>query len=132
MSRKPAYERTMMRALGTSVLAVFVLGFTSGPLRSCVSHPGHAPAQHAHESVPDAHAGSHHATQTDDGPTPPHSGCSCLGVCSVEQAPYLPVAYTPTPAYVPTAPKTISWVSGRTHAKRDQLDVPLARPPPVV
>jgi hypothetical protein len=132
MPRNPANERATS-ALGMSVLAVFVLGITSGPLRSCVSHPGHAPAQHAHESVPDAHAGSHHATQAgDEERTPEHPGCSCLGLCSLEQAPYLPVARTPNLAYVPTAPKTISWVSDRTHAKRDQFDVPLARPPPVV
>ncbi|MDH3207843.1 MAG: hypothetical protein OEO79_14660 [Gemmatimonadota bacterium] len=121
-----------MRALGVSVLAVFLFGLTSGPLRTCVSHPGHASDQHESQ-VATEHGASHHPMPaTDRAPDAEHEGCSCLGHCSVETAPYAPRAGVPVLAQTPDAPRDLSPVVDQVLTKRDQFRLPLARPPPAV
>lgn len=129
MPRDTADKRAI-RTLGVSVLAVFLFGWASGPLRTCFSHPGHA-SGHASELAPD-HMVSHAETNTPEtAPTAEHEGCSCLGQCSLEHAP-LPGTDRPALAHSPTPPKALIAASGRTYAKHDPFGLPLARPPPAV
>ena len=130
MPRGSAYKRAMS-TLGTSVLAVFLFGLTSAPLRPCFSHPGHD-SGHANELAQEPIASHHGATTTEHAPASEHEGCSCLSQCSLEHAPHLPGADLPALAYSPIAPKALIAASGRTHTPHDQFGVPLARPPPAV
>jgi hypothetical protein len=131
MPRDTAHKRAI-RALGCAVLAVFFFGFTSGPVRTCFSHPGHASGQHASGGTLE-HTDTHHgSTASDWTPTAEHEGCNCLGRCTVEPAPYLSGADLRTQIFTPHAPKTLIAVRGRAHAKHDQTGLHLARPPPAV
>ena len=124
-----AHERAL-RALGAGILAVFAFGTASGPLRDCVSHPGHAAGQHSAEHVASSSPGP--TASAGHLPASEHDGCSCLGLCSLEQAPGLTDAWGPRVAYTPNAPKALVAASARPHAACDAFDLPLARPPPAV
>ncbi|MGD8280323.1 MAG: hypothetical protein PVJ80_07150 [Gemmatimonadota bacterium] len=132
MIRANTHKRTL-RLLVASILAIFVVGSASGPLRTCYSHLGHAPgsaqALHAGAETASSHHVSGHAA---DDPAAGHEGCSCLGRCSPEQAPYLPGADTPSLAHAPAVPKTLvaAWI--QPLPEHDPLNLPLARPPPTV
>jgi len=131
MPQDSSYKRAM-RTLGVSVMAVFLFGLTSGPLRTCVSHPGHSLDQHESQ-VASVHGASHHAMPTTDrAPDAEHEGCSCLGHCSVETSPYAAGVEAPVLAQTPDAPRDLVPVSGRVLTKNDQLRLPLARPPPAI
>lgn len=131
MARHSAYD-FWTRTLGVPVLGVFLFGITSGPLRPCDSHPGHSSALHE-TSLASEHVGSHEAGHANDhSSVPQHQGCSCLGRCSVEQAPYLPGADVAPVVHTPTAPKALAAASIPHFAGHDRLRIPLARPPPAV
>jgi hypothetical protein len=123
MPRGTAHKQ-VMRALGCMVLAVFLVGFWSGPVRSCFSHPDHASAAE--------HEGSLRSVAGHRAPAAEHEGCTCLARCNVEQAPYLSGADFLAQAFTPHAPRALVAAQGRTHSKHDQRSLPLARPPPAV
>ena len=130
MLRITANKRALS-TLGTCVLAVFLFGLSSGPLRPCASHPGHTSAPHGSHVAPDQ-ASSHHATHSTEQTHAPDEGCTCLDQCSLEHAPYLFGADLPSLAYDTAIPRALVASAGRAHAKHDQFGVPLARPPPEV
>jgi len=131
-----AAESRAMRALGTFMLAAFVAGLVSGPLRTCVTHPGHG----LPESTGDVavghlaeHMAAHQQTPPDDGvPHREHEGCSCLGQCSLEHPQYLPTTAVPVLAQAPMVPRALVAEHGRPLPQHDRLSLPLARPPPSV
>jgi hypothetical protein len=130
MRRGSATTRAI-RTLGTLVLAVFLLGLTSGPLRKCVSHPAHATGAHAGELAPE-HVTAHHGPAHEErAPDPGHGGCTCLGQCSLEQAPHVGVG-VPALAHGPEAPRALAAASGALPSPIDRIGIPLARPPPAV
>lgn len=125
-------HKRAVRTLGVSVLAIFLFGLTSGPLRTCVSHPGHSSSQHGGDAAPE-HDASHHASPATDGaPDAEHQGCTCLGVCSVQTAPYAPGADLPALAQSPDATRDLSPAIDQVLLKHDRFRLPLARPPPAV
>ena len=129
MPNDHAYKRAT-RSLGVSILAVFLFGLTSAPLRTCVSHPGHSSGQHGGQ-VATEHGASHHVMPaTDRAPDVDHRGCSCLGQCSVQTEPYAPGAEVPVLAESRDAPRDLAPVSATELAKHDKFRLPLARPPP--
>ena len=122
--------RSALRLLGVGVLAIFIMGAASGPIRTCLSHPGHASGELAMApEFPSAHGPEASASH---GPTSEHEGCSCLERCSLEQAPGLLESPGPGVADDPSVPKTLAapWV--RPYAPAAAFDIPLARPPPAV
>jgi len=139
MLKAKAYERAL-RALGTGVLAVFLVGSASGPLRTCLNHPGHAAGDHGVEYSAVSHVAEHVADHSghettepvDHGPATDHEGCSCLGRCSLEHAPSLLGSLGPSLAHTPAAPKAIAASAVQDFVRQDPFDLPLARPPPAV
>lgn len=148
MNRANACER-VTRVLGTAIVAVFLFGSVSGPLRTCLSHPTHASGSHGGMHSAPQHAAAQGATQAPShgathgdthGETAPaehvpatdHAGCSCLGRCSLENAPGLPGSFGPTTAQASDAPRATVAASVRVYTGRDPFQLPLARPPPAV
>ena len=139
MVRANAYKR-VLRALGAGVLAVFAFGSTSGPLRTCLNHPSHASGEHGAEHSATSHAVDHATAYAGHEPPPPvdhgpasdHEGCSCLGLCSLENAPGLPGERGPSLVAAPNAPKAIAADVVNDFRRHDAFNVPLARPPPAV
>lgn len=120
-------RKRALDVLGAGILAVFLLGSASGPLRPCPTHPGHASDAHEGEHP----APSHDATSPTDHPTGgEHPGCSCLGQCSLEHAPGLAGSDELSAERAPAAPKTLPMPPLRPRAQHDPFDLPLARPPP--
>jgi len=131
MTRDAAHRRAM-RALGALVLGVFLFGFTSGPLRTCQSHPGHAPAQQSTD-VAQNHMAAHHASQPGDTvPHREHEGCSCLGQCSLEHPHQLAPARAPALVLVPMVPRAVVSEHDLPQVEQTWRSLPLARPPPAV
>lgn len=131
---RAAGHRSAMRVLGGVVLSVFLFGFTSGPLRTCLSHPGHAPAQQSTDVAHD-HMATHHghgSSHEESAPHREHEGCSCLGQCSLEHPHYLPAARMPAPADAPMVPRALRAHTGLLVTQRVWRALPLARPPPAV
>ncbi len=131
-----------VRALALGLLAAFAFGSASGPLRTCLAHPGHGSGSHgavedlAQEATHDGH-GTHHGpadgTLLDhEGPATGHDGCSCLGRCSIQQAPGLVGAGVAAVAYSSAVPKALPAPAVRAHEGHELFDLPLARPPPAV
>ena len=142
MRRAHAIEPAL-RALASGMLAVFLFGSASGPLRTCLSHPGHAEGAHADRGQASAHASSanadahmaasHRATvPVEQSPTSGHDGCSCLGRCSLEQVPSLLGARATTVAFSPEARRVLVVRSASVHPGTAPYALPLARPPPTV
>ena len=147
--KRASADKPVLRPLAMALLAAFAFGSASGPLRTCLTHPGHASGSHV--GMTDAsggHTAGHAVEQTDrhahgslpavafawdsDAPTSGHAGCSCLGRCSLEQAPSLAAADQPATAHVPGAPKALAASAARSDTGRAPFDLPLARPPPAV
>ena len=129
----------VLRALCAGVLATFVFGSTSGPLRTCLNHPSHATGEHGGEHSATSHAAEHGAhgglagtRPSDHAPASDHEGCSCLGRCSPEPDPGLPATAGPAPVHGPWAPKAILAAATRPFEGQAPFDLPLARPPPAV
>ena len=123
-------NRSALRLLGTGVLAIFIVGAASGPLRTCLSHPGHTSGELA--MAPESPSSHGPGASASHGPTSEHDGCSCLERCSLEQAPGLLESPGPGVAHDPSVPKTLAAPSVRSYAAADAFDIPLARPPPAV
>jgi len=137
MSTARTARRVLIRTSGLLVLSAFIVGLSSSPLRPCFSHPSHGSAPGPTELAGDHHGSldhaSHHAPVGEgSAPAQGHVGCSCLGQCSLEQAPYLARADAPHLALVPAAPKTLVAPSGRDLVEQEQGRVSPARAPPVV
>lgn len=129
MTGVTAHKRSL-RLLVAGILSVFLVGSASGPVRTCFTHLGHAPgSSHSTGEM----AASHHASeQADETPEAQHEGCSCLGRCSLEQAPYLSSTDHPSLAYAPAVPKALSAATPKPLVEHDPLNLPLARPPPTL
>ena len=150
-------DKPVLRALAMALLAAFAFGSASGPLRTCLTHPGHTSGSHAGTSdVSHGHSGGHSdhhsagrsgghsgghslvspaapaSAAGPDAPTSGHDGCSCLGRCSLEHAPSLAAAAQSAAAHVPGAPKALAASAARSDTGRAPFDLPLARPPPAV
>jgi hypothetical protein len=131
MSRDAAQSRAT-RVLGALVLSIFLFGVTSGPLRTCISHPGHGLAMPMAD-VASSHMAAHQQTPPDQQrPHREHEGCSCLGQCSLEHPQFLSATPVPVLAQTPIMPRALPPDTGRTHKPHDRLSLPLARPPPAV
>jgi hypothetical protein len=136
------HNQLAVRALALGLLAAFAFGSASGPLRTCLAHPGHGSGSHGaseHLTQDASHAGhaAYHA-DTDgtraehDMPSNGHEGCSCLGRCSIEQAPGLSGIGVAAVAYSSAVPKALPAPAVRAHKGREPFSLPLARPPPAV
>jgi hypothetical protein len=130
MHRDPALKRAMS-AWGVCVLGVFLFGLNSAPLRPCLNHPGHASGEHESEIATD-HASHHSQANTEGTHDQDHVGCTCLGHCSLEHAPYLKGTADYEPVRSPDAPRTLIAAKGRANVVETLFRVPLARPPPSV
>ena len=118
-----------LRLFCGGLLAAFVFGSWTGPLRDCLAHPGHESGVHGAE-----HAASGHVAETDthEGPLSGSYACTCLGHCSVENAPSLAAPLPLALTFAPEAPKLLAATSARAYPARAPFDLPLARPPPAV
>jgi len=131
MPRNAAHLRAT-RTLGALVLGAFLFGFTSGPLRTCQSHPGHAPAQKSADVAHD-HMAAHQASQPHESvPHREHEGCSCLGQCSLEHPHPLAPARAPALVLAPMVPRAVLADHDLPQVKQSWRSLPLARPPPAV
>ena len=131
MPRDAAHRRAV-RALGALAVGVFLFGFTSGPLRTCQSHPGHAPAEQSTDAAQHDMA-AHKASQPDHGvPHREHEGCSCLGQCSLEHPHHMAPARAPALVLAPMVPRAVLADHDLPRVEQHWRSLPLARPPPAV
>jgi len=125
---------------GPVVVLVFLLGLLSAPLRPCDSHPGHGHAQGAHGPVDAASTSAGHthhlgtvaqSERDSSGEDAAAGGCDCLGLCSLEQAPFLPLQAARVDALAPGPDQSSVQRAGIARLTGDPAAVPLARGPPL-
>jgi len=134
--------RGRFRHLHALVAGMLGLGFVSGPLRPCPTHPdhaGHAPGTYLAAGTADGHGGHGPPSLLDAGITPetpsehgPQAGCDCLGLCHVESAPLASLASTTAPVVDPDRGEPFRPASAAEPTAAPLYSLPLARPPPSV